>query len=177
LALSVRTATAKPTLAEFGGMRLWVRAVLAVGLVAVLCLGFVDYAATAPTASPYPESEALATDYDAHVGEEALLFGTVQAVENGTLVIEIGSEAGPVTMTVPGADVAVEPGGFVQVYGTLASDHTITPERTVVVNADGGSGVYKYVVSAVGGLVVLGLFGRYWTVDTDAWALEVRGDG
>jgi len=155
-------------------MRLWVRAVLAIGLVAVLCLGFVDYAATAPTASPYPESEALATDYDAHVGEEALLFGTVQAVEDGTLVVDVATDAGPVRMTVPDAAADVEPGGFVQVYGTLEPEQTITPERTVVVNADGESGVYKYAVSAVGSLAVLALFSRHWTVDTDAWALEVR---
>lgn len=158
-------------------MRLWVRLALAAALVALLCGSFVHYDIAEDRTDPYPETERLVTDYDAHVGERTLLFGTVQSVTDGTLVIDVDSDAGTVTMTVPDADADVRPGGVVQVYGTLEPDRTIRPERTVVVNGDGGAELYKYAVSAVGALAVVGLFGRHWRLDTEAWALEVREDG
>ncbi|MEF8883259.1 MAG: hypothetical protein V5A34_12135, partial [Halapricum sp.] len=78
---------------------------------------------------------------------------------------------------VPNATAGVQPGGVVQVYGILWPERVIQPERTEVVNASGGSSTYKYGVSAVGALLVVILFFRYWTIDTDEWAIEVRADG
>lgn len=158
-------------------MKLWARVAVAVLLVAVLFGSAVHYEVTEPDHDPYPQEEDLATDYDAHVGEQTLLFGTVQSVEDDRLVIRAESDAGPFEMTVPNATARVQPGGVVQVYGTLGPERVIQSERTEVINVSGGSNTYKYGVSAVGALLVVILFFRYWTIDTDEWAIEVRADG
>lgn len=158
-------------------MKLWVRVAMAVLLVAVLFGTSVHYKVAEPDHDPYPQEEKLATDYDAHIGEQALLFGTVQSVEDDRLLVQVESDAGPFEMTVSNATARVQPGGVVQVYGTLGPEQVIQPERTEVVNASSGSDTYKYGVSAAGALLVAILFVRYWTIDTDEWAFEVRADG
>lgn len=158
-------------------MKLWVRVAVAVLLVAVLFGASVHYEVAEPDHNPYPQEENLATDYDAHVGEQVLLFGTVKSVEDDRLLVRVESDAGPFEMTVSNTTTGVQPGGVVQVYGILEAEHTIRPERTEVVNASSGSDTYKYGVSAAGALLVAALFVRYWTIDTDEWAFEVRADG
>lgn len=158
-------------------MKPWARAGLAVLLVVVLFGTFVHYDAVEDEHHPYPAEERLAQEYDAHIGERALLFGTVQAVDGTELVLRVESDAGPFEMTVPSGSADVEPGGVVQVYGTLGPDHTIDPARIEVVNRAGGSALYKYGVSALGALLVAVSFFRYWRLDTEEWALEVRSDG
>lgn len=158
-------------------MKLWARVAMAVLLVTVLFGSTVHYDMAEDDHDPYPQNEDLATDYDAHVGEQTLLFGTVQSVENDQVVIQVESDAAPFEMTVPNATAEVQPGGVVQVYGTLGPERVIQPERTEVVNVSGGSNTYKYGVSAVGALLVVILVFRYWTIDTEEWAIEVRADG
>lgn len=158
-------------------MELRVRVGVALLLVVVLFGTFVHYDAVEDEHDPYPTEEALAEQYNAHGGERTLLFGTVQSIGNDQFVIEIESDVGPFEITVRDGSVPVEPGGVVQVYGTLGPERTIDPSRVEVVNRSGGSALYKYGVSALGALLVAVLFGRFWRVDTDSWALEVREDG
>lgn len=155
-------------------MQLWARAAIASLLLVVLCGTLVHFDVTEDTHDPYVDNERLVTDYDAHVGERTLLFGTVQSVAADRLRIEVQSDEGAFEMAVPEPGVSVQRGGVVQVYGTLEDGNVIEPRRVVVVNSDGGSDLYKYAVSAVGALLVAGLFARYWTIDTDQWALEER---
>jgi hypothetical protein len=158
-------------------MEPWARVGLVVLLVVVLFGTFVHYDAAEDEHDPYPAEEQLAQEYDTHVGERALLFGTVQSVADKRLVIRVESDVRPFEMTVPDGSVDVEPGGVVQVYGTLEPERTIRPTQIAVVNRTGGSNLYKYGVSAVGALLVAVLFFRYWTIDTDEWTFEVRTDG
>lgn len=166
-------------------MRPLVRAVAIVLLVGVVFGLGVHYEATDDDRLPYPESEALATDYGAHVGETTLVFGTVRTFDNatGTVPIDVESDEGSFTLAVHGFDSAlgsgesVQPGGTVQVYGQLGSNRTIDASEVAVVNRSGSSTTYKYAVSAVGAVLVLALFFSRWRVDRDALALEVREDG
>jgi len=158
-------------------MKLWARAGVAMLLCVVLFGTFVHYDATEDDHKPYPPNENLIEGYDDHVGERTLLFGTVQSVTDEQLVIDVESDAGTFKMVVTEPEVDIEKGGIVQVYGTLGPARTIEPERVEVVNRTGGSGLYKYGVSAVGALLVAGLFFRFWRIDTDEWAFEVRSDG
>jgi hypothetical protein len=69
--------------------------------------------------SPYPPASAVASDYDQHVGQETLLFGTVTTADEETLAIRTATSNGPLELTVPNTTASVETGGTVQVYGTL----------------------------------------------------------
>ncbi|WP_135364621.1 hypothetical protein [Halosimplex halophilum] len=145
------------------------------GVLGGLC---VHYDAVAPSQSPYPEPEELVTDYDAHVGERTLLFGTVRRVDAGAdrATVRVDSAAGRFEMTVTGFAERVRPGGVVQVYGTLRADRTIDASAVAVVNPAGGSKGYKYAVSAVGALFAVALFLRRWRVDRGSLAFEARAD-
>lgn len=160
-------------------MRLAVRVlgvVVLLGAVTGLCL---HYGANEERADPYPKNEALATDYDAHVGEDTLVFGTVRDIDRdaNTATVEVDSDVGPFDMTVTGFSGSVQPGGVVQVYGVLRPERTIDATNVAVVNPAGSSNLYKYAVSAVGAVLVLALFFRQWRFDPDGLAFEVRDDG
>lgn len=106
------------------------------------------------------------SDYDQHVGQEILLFGTVTTVDEETLAIRTATSNGPLELTVPNITASVETGGTVQVYGTLQPNHTIAPGTVSVVNPTANSPLYKHAVSAVGAVVILVVFFRHWIVDT-----------
>lgn len=127
---------------------------------------------------PYPDGDDIATDYDRFVGSETLLWGTVQSIDrvDGTATIRLGTTAGPLELSVPNFDADVEPGGAVQIYGTLRPEHTIEATNVVVVNPVGASTTLKYAVSAVGAVLVLVLFFRRWRPDTTQWAFVPRED-
>lgn len=123
---------------------------------------------------PYPTADTLGTEYDEHTGETALLFGTVESVDDDTARIRVEYDDGTVAMTVQNTDASVQSGGAVQVYGTLEPDRTIDAERVVVVNPAGSSLLFKYGISAVAVVLFLLVFFRYWRIDWEAYSLEAR---
>lgn len=128
--------------------------------------------------SPYPSEAELDADYDRHVGETTLVFGTVERVDRDskTARVRVEHEDGSFTLTLREFDAAVERGGIVQAYGTLEPDRTMRVSETVVVNRSGGSELYKYAVSLVGAALILLLFFRRWRVSFDPPGFETRGD-
>ncbi|GGM33275.1 hypothetical protein [Haloarcula argentinensis] len=154
-------------------MRVWVR----VGIVLVLCLTlgglFVHAEMTEGKRSPYPGATDLSTGYESYVGQQVMVFGTV--TETGDeMEINVESDGTALTLRVTGTKTAVEPGGVVQVYGTLEPEQTIAAERVEVVNSSRWAEFYKYGASAVGALGFLLLFFRYWRIDRETWTLEAR---
>ncbi len=144
-------------------------------LVALAVAGGVHYDAAEQRHRPYPTADQLYADYDAYVGEEALVFGTVESVDQaGTATVTVEADAGTFTMQVLGFDADVEPGGVVQVYGTLQRDHAIAAEEVGVVTRSPGERLFKYGISAVGGLLALAAFFRYWRVDWATTTFEPR---
>lgn len=165
-------------------MRPLARLVVLFALVAVVVGLGVHYESADERHSPYPTTTELAEDYDAHVGADALVFGTVRdqsvrgnATPPNQATIEVESDEGPFEMTVHGFDADVRRGGTVQVYGVLEPDRTMDARNVVVVNPAGSSNLYKYAISAVGAALVLVVFFREWRFDTDSLAFEVRDDG
>lgn len=156
-----------------------VRGLAIVALLAALGGLCIHYADTAGAHHPYPTQDDLATDYDAYVGEDVRLFATVKQVDEAadTATVRVDSSAGSFRMTVDAFDVQVNPGGVVQVYGTLRANHEITAQNVAVVNPAGASKAYKYGVSVVGALLVLAVFFRSWEFDADVLAFEVGRDG
>lgn len=145
----------------------WRRAAAGVVLLAAVFGLCVHYDATEERRWDSPTEDELAADYDAHVGERTLLFGTVERVDRdaGTATVRVEHDGGEFTMRLRGFDRDVEPGGTVQASGSLEADRTVTVAETVVVNRDGGAALYKYGVSAVGALAILALFFRRWRID------------
>jgi hypothetical protein len=155
-----------------------VRVFVAVLLLAVVAGAGVHYDVAEPTHWPYPTDDELADAYEPAVGERALLFGEVQSVDttDDTATITVEHDTGAFDLRVTNLDAAVEPGGTIQVYGTLQPDYTIAAQSTVVVNPDGSSTTYKYAVSVVGALLILAAFFRQWRVDTETRGFVPRGD-
>jgi len=145
----------------------------------------VHYDATFDDNAPYPPTDDLATEYENYVGEETLVFGDVDRVDADAerATVRVDSDEGEFELLVRGFTERVQPGGVVQVYGTLEADYTISATNVAVVNPAGGSKAYKYAVSVVGAVLVLALFFRRWRVDTESLAFELRsgsdaeGDG
>lgn len=123
---------------------------------------------------PYPTADTLGTEYADHTGERTLLFGTVESVENGTAQIEVEYDEGTFEMTVRNFDASVQPGGTVQVYGTLRPGQSIEAENVAVVNPAGSSLLFKYGISLVAVVLFLLLFLRYWRIDWQRYSLEAR---
>jgi hypothetical protein len=146
-------------------------------LVGLLVLGMGShYDANYETHWPYPTEGALETEYASHVGDRMFLTGTVQAVdrENATVEILVETGQGRLPLTVGGVESTVQPGGALQVYGTVKPDRHLAADRVVVVNPARSSIVFKYGVSVVGALLVVVLFLKRWRFDTDGLGFEVR---
>lgn len=153
--------------------------VIGVALLLVLALGLcVHYGAVYEARWPHPTGDQLAEDPDGWDGERVLLFGTVREVEDDRLVMAVETDAGEVarTVTVRGVDAEVDPGGIVQVYGTLSERGTVQrAESVVVVSESGSASLAKYLLSALGGVVTAGAFLRYWRIDPRGLRFVRRG--
>lgn len=145
------------------------------GLVVACVAGMgVHYDATFEDEWPYPTDDELATDYDAHVGSQTLLFGEVVGVDGETARIRIDADAGVYTLRVRSFDATVDPGGVVQVLGVVRPDGVLVADRIVVVESSPGDRLYKYGVSLLGVGFVVVVFFRRWRIDTDRLVLEAR---
>ncbi|MFU1782663.1 hypothetical protein ACM16X_14875 [Haloarcula japonica] len=155
-------------------MRVWIRVVIV--LVLCLTLGglFVHAEMTEDKWSPYPDAVDLSTGYDSYVGQRLMVFGTVTETGDGEMQIKIENDGSALTLRVTETEAAVEPGGVVQVYGTLEPERTIAAERVEVVNSSRWAEFYKYGASAIGAFGFLLLFFRYWRIDRNTWTLEAR---
>lgn len=132
--------------------------------------------------TPQPSSEEVIDEYDAHVDERVLLFGDVTTVDGEGVTIRIDDSAGnekdlevdTVGQSVESDGLSVEPGGIIQVYGTLTADRTVTPENVVVVDENPAATTYKYVVSMVGIAGAVGVFLARWRLSVSALAFVPR---
>lgn len=147
-------------------------------MLAVVLLGtFVHYGADGPRRS-YPSPGSIDANYDSHVGEEAFLLATVTEVsETGVVTLRVRGTGSPYELSARGVDASVSSGALVQIHGDLGPDREVSVRNVVVVNETQSAELYKYAISVVGALLVLVFFFRYWTVDTNSLAFEVRRDG
>ena len=125
---------------------------------------------------PYPTEDNLAESYDTHVGEQTLLFGTVETLDEGadTVHVRVEHSGGSFTMTVENMDADVSEGGVVQVLATLRPGQELQADAVAVVNPAGSSNLYKYAVSLLGALLVLVLFFRHWRINIERLSIEAR---
>lgn len=151
------------------------------GIVALLLIALFGFGvhedATYEERWPYPTSDELDADYDQYVGDQTLLFGTVDTIDGDRARIVVDHSTGSFEMTVTQFGATVQPGGAIQVYGTLGASQSIAADRIVVVNPASGSNLYKYAVSVVAVLAFLVAFFSYWRPNFDTLRLEARDDG
>lgn len=159
----------------------WVGRLAAVGvLLAALFVLMVAFGGVgpAPSLGAYPDGDALAQDYDKHVGDDVQVTGTVVGTDPVEIAIEYDYAAdgerhsGIITVTVRNVETAVTDGGSLQVYGTLGPDGTITAENSVSVPATNYTAMY--LVSALAGLWTLWRLVRGWRLDWGTGALVRR---
>jgi len=153
------------------------RGVVLLAIVVLVLASGVHYDAREEYHREQPTDDQLLENYDRHVGERTLLFGTVESVDADRETATIRVEASRIVrLQVDGFDADVSPGGSVQVYGTLRPGHRIEAETVVVVNRTPGARYYKYGASVVGALAILAIFFRDWRIDWSNLAFVPRGE-
>ncbi|MXR50409.1 DNA-binding protein [Halovenus sp. WSH3] len=157
------------------------RRIVLLGVLLALTLGLcVHFGATYDRNWPHPTGEQLAEDPAGWDGERVLLFGEVQerTADGLVMTVEDDSETVVRTVTVRGADVSVQVGGVVQVYGRLSERGTVQrADSIVVVNESPSDGQYKLLTSLLGGMLAAGLFLRHWRIDPREFAFRARKRG
>lgn len=150
--------------------------VVALTLVGMAVAGGIHYDATYDEKWPYPTDEELSANYDEYVGEQTLLFGNVESIDRTAhrARIEVGTDAGSYTLTVEEIDAEVQPGGIVQVLGTVQPGHRVTASKIVVVEGSSEKRLYKLAISGGGAVVALTGFFRYWWIDWSSLTFEQR---
>jgi hypothetical protein len=124
----------------------------------------------------YPTDREFAERLGEYVGEQVFVQGDVVSIDpaSDSARVRLTYPNGTVTVTVTGFDADTQPGGVVQVYGQFRPENVVAAETVRVVNPAGSSEAYKYAVSAVGAVLVLALFFKYWRVDHRTLTFEVR---
>jgi len=158
-------------------MRTRWRVGLIVLLVGVILVSGVHYDIREEHYREQPTTDEILTEYDRHVGERTLLFGTVKTVDADAETATIRVEGpDPTRMQVRDFDADVSRGGTVQIHGRLRSGHRIDAETVVVINPDPAVRFYKYGASAVGALAILAAFFRDWRIGWSARGFVPRGE-
>lgn len=153
------------------------RVVIAVVLVVALVGLGVIHDVTGESRWPYPSTDDIREQPEQYVGEEMVISGPVTGINGSTVTVRVKYTGGTYPLTVTGVDTTVQPGGNLQVYGTVQPGPRIDAQRAYVVNQAGSSRIYKYVVSLLGVAVFLLQFFRHWRVNPTEWTLEARSDG
>ncbi|WP_042665023.1 hypothetical protein [Haloferax sp. ATB1] len=126
--------------------------------------------APTPEVGAYPGSEELGTDYDAWVGDQVSLTGTVTDTNPLTISAEYGAGE-HVRVRVTNAAVDAQQGDSLSVYGVVEPDRTIRSLNAYTVSP--ANYLYMYAVSFLAGLWVLGRIIRSWRLD-ETWSLVPR---
>lgn len=99
-------------------------------LVVLLAIGGVCVGYATVDVWTYPDPTEVADDPAAHDGERVLFFGDVRSVdsETGLVEMDVETDEDPLAVTVTGVDPAVledlEPGGYLQAHGAVATETT-----------------------------------------------------
>ncbi|WP_244877439.1 hypothetical protein [Haloferax prahovense] len=126
--------------------------------------------APAPEAGAYPGAEELGTDYDAWVGDQVNLTGTVIDTDPLTISAEYGAGE-QVRLQISNAAVDAQQGDTLSVYGVVEPDRELSSLNAYTVPP--ANYLYMYAVSFLAGLWVLGRIIQSWRLD-ETWSLAPR---
>lgn len=123
--------------------------------------------------APYAEAPHLDSEVvvDGGVtGECAVVYGQVRSTD--PLIVEVDIDDRVYDIRLTGVDRPVRTGQYLDVSGVVSADRTVAVEGVVV--RERTEHRYTYGVSAVAGVIVLGLVVRHWRIDREQWALVPR---
>ena len=146
---------------------------VAIGVLTAVLFGlFVHYGAVADEEghATTQSAERLLASPAEHTGEQLYFWGTVTTTTQDSFEVSVDDRIVGIT----GSQASVEPGDVVQIVGTLQKGGVVTANRIVI--SQRANLEYLYVVSAIGLLVALGVFGRSWTINWDSLHLTERGN-
>ncbi len=153
-----------------------VLAAFVLGALLVGSLVWVGATAADPLESPYPDETEVTPEPEAYVGEQVVLGGFV--VDTDPVVIATRA-SGHGRFTLVDADDHLQNAAGpldvddrVDAFGTLEDESTLVVERTTT--RQPSETAYMYVVSAIGGLWVVGRFVRGWRFDRSTLAFVPR---
>ncbi|ELY97297.1 hypothetical protein C482_13725 [Natrialba chahannaoensis JCM 10990] len=159
-------------------MRLATRLGIALVLLLTLMGLGVHYGATYDENWPHPSGDQLQDNYDEFTDDHQLVSGEVQSISEDTMTIHVTDSANEVAaeleITHHDATDQVQPGGYVQVYGVLESDRTMTADELVVVNENETAQQYKLLTSIVGVLLAIAYFFHHWKLSLTKLGFEPR---
>lgn len=158
---------------SFDGLAGWPRYTLIIALLLAVGVSFVAFGTLTPDPAhnAYPGTDQVVSHPDVYVGERVSLSGTVIATDPLVITADSGLENAKFTIT--NSDHAtVSKGDQLTVFGTLTATNTIQAERTVV--REPWELTYMYVVSFLGGLLVLARLLRHWRPNLEQHLLVPR---
>lgn len=142
-------------------------------LLAVLVAMFV-WAGTmqpGPANNDYPTEEQLVSEPDRYVGDRVSVAGTVVGVD--PLTIEATPRPGvSIRFEVTGSTADPAVGDALRVHGVLREGNRI--DALAAVHREPWEAAYMYVVSFLGGALVLGRLVAHWTFDPGRLAIVPR---
>jgi hypothetical protein len=125
-----------------------------------------------PAMNTYPDEDQVAQNPDPYVDHPVSLAGTVVSTE--PLIIETVPDTGdPFRVTLQNLDQPVAVGDEISAFGTLDDSETLTVDSATVRSP--WEFTYMYVISFLGGLLVLGRLATQWRFDTTHLAFRPRG--
>lgn len=147
----------------------------ALGVLTLICLlcALLVWAGTVPpniNQHRHPGNEEIVTHYDAYVGSEVEIGGTVVQTEPVTL--KLTHHRSTRTVTVRDVDQPIEIGDRIVVFGAVQPNNVIISRGTTVRKPWEAS--YMYVISFLGGLWVLARLVNGWRLDRNRWTINPR---
>ncbi|ELY43644.1 hypothetical protein [Natronorubrum sulfidifaciens] len=153
-----------------------VLAAVILGALLVGSLVWVGATAAEPLESQYPDETEVTPEPEAYVGEQVVLGGFVVDTDP-VMIATRASGYGQFTLVdvddrLQNAEGPLEPDDRVSAFGTLEDESTLVVERATT--RQSSETAYMYLVSAIGGLWVVGRFVRGWRFDRRRLAFVPR---
>lgn len=145
------------------------------GILALLCLlgTLLVWAGTVPPnvdQHRYPGNEQLVENYDAYVGSQAQVGGTV--VQTDPVVLELTHYKSTREVIVRDVPQPVQAGDRIVVFGEV-QPNSVIDSRTITTR-EPWEATYMYLISFIGGLWVLAGLIHGWRLDWDRWTIVPR---
>lgn len=156
-----------------GSLRVRVVSILLLAGILVTLLVWAGTIEPDPADNRYPGSIDIHENPETYVGDRVAVSGRITGTEPLTIRATF-PDAGTETFVIENAAVDVAVGDHLVVFGTLQPDNRV--EAIDTLDREPWELYYMYVVSFLGGLLVLGRLINGWTVDTETWSIVPRTD-
>lgn len=145
------------------------------GIIALICLlgVLLVWSGTVPPNPDqhrYPGNEQIVENYDAYLGKQVQVGGTVVQID--PVVFELKHYKRTRTVTVRDFPQSVQPGDRVVVFGTVQPNNVIEGQGSTA--REPWEAIYMYLISFLGGLWVLARLINGWRLDCDRWTIFPR---